>query len=133
MRGSYRIALENTIEDFVSFGYCVWWVTVGAGEAIYLPAACVVVERTINQCDCIGIKAVYMTPLDPLAIGQLESYAEELEGLGRGADSIRQAATWLKESSPELPPPMFDAVPGETAGAQTPSVAPKDTATSVAE
>ena len=48
-------------------GFPIYWGTIGVGDLLYVPAAVMVVDRTMNMGDSLGIKVSLLSLIDPLA------------------------------------------------------------------
>lgn len=113
-------------QEFLDAGNSLWFGTVGPCEAIYTPAAMIVVEKTINMSDCLGVRAVLLTAADSRAPEKLQMYIDELRAVGRSSNATLQAFEWYPKTglsgleeivatgseTPVVPPPT-EVIEGE--------------------
>lgn len=99
-------------QEFLDAGNSMWFGTIGPCDAVYTPAAMIVVERTINMSDCLGVRAVLLTASDTKAPEQLQMYIDELASVGKASNATKQALEWYPKVIPEenvgvtpVPPP----------------------------
>lgn len=85
-------ATANEIVECLRKGYKIWWCTLGPGDMIYIPAACMAVDRVLNTGDIIGLKMAFLSPLDKFAVKDLLAGILDTTTMGLSPNPVTKEA-----------------------------------------
>ena len=103
-------ALNVTPELVADFATAqrLWNAELHDGQALYVPAGCVVCELTLKSNDCCGLRLSLLCPEDPLALGQMKQLHQLQLKAGAACPALSEAVTLLERCA-EQPEPSASA------------------------
>ena len=69
----------------------MFWITVSAGDMLYLPAGYLVAEKTMNMSDSSGLRLSMIATGDKLANVELQHVEKDVEAMGRSNVARKEA------------------------------------------